>query len=111
MEESQIKQIIEQQPLYGSALLDRLCQLFSGRRSCQSCTHAGLRIVHRPGQWREMGCKDDSDLYHCRLSQCSAPLCAGASFKCDYERVRRDGSETDPHCNDGTLDIADHLHG
>ena len=38
-------------------------------------------------------------------------LCAGAGFECDYERVRRDGSETDPHCNDGTLDIADHLHG
>ena len=58
-----------------------------------------------------MGCKDDSDLYHCRLSQCSTPLCAGAGFECDYECVRRDGPETDPHCNDGTLDIADHLYG
>ena len=31
--------------------------------------------------------------------------------KCDYERVRRDGLKIDPYHDDGTLDIANYIHG
>ena len=56
MEEAQIKQIIEHNPmaLRSSTPLQRyfflvcigFCQLFSGRRSCQSRAHAGLWAVY-----------------------------------------------------------------
>lgn len=58
-----------------------------------------------------MGCQNDSDLYYCCLSQCPAPLCPSSGFKCDYERVRRDGLKIDPYHDDGTLDIANYIHG
>ena len=47
MEEAQIKQIIERQPLQDTSFgLHWFCQLFSGRRSCQSRAHAGLWAVY-----------------------------------------------------------------
>ena len=57
MEEAQIKQIIERQPptslcaprptLQDTSFgLHWVCQLFSGRRSCQSRAHAGLWAVY-----------------------------------------------------------------
>ena len=58
-----------------------------------------------------MGCKNDSVLCHCSLSQCFASLCTSAGVECDYERIWRDGPEIDPDCNDGNLDITNHLYG
>ena len=58
-----------------------------------------------------MGLEDDCGLHHHRLSQRPAPLCAGAGIERDYERVRCDAFEADPHCDDGPLDFADYLHG
>ena len=122
MEEAQIKQIIERQPFHGSALLDPRCKIlllvcigFVSYFLAGEVVSLALMLVYglfiALGKRRKMGCKNDSDLYHCRLSQRFAPLCAGAGFECDYERIWRDGSETDPHRDDGTLDIADHLYG
>ena len=80
MEESQIKQIIEQQPLHGSALLDPRCKIlllvcigfvsyFFGRGGGQPRAHAGVWPVYCRGERGKVGLEDDCGLHHRRLSQ------------------------------------------
>ena len=122
MEESQIKQIIEQQPLHGSALLDPRCKIlllvcigFVSYFLAGEVVSLALMLVYglfiAVGNGGKVGLEDDCGLHHRRLSQRLTPLCAGAGIERDYERVRCDAFEADPHCDDGPLDFADYLHG
>ena len=139
MEEAQIKQIIERQPFHGSALLDPRCKIlllvcigFVSYFLAGEVVSLALMLVYglfialgNGGKWAVKMIVTyiivaylnallryvQVPVLSGRLSQRFAPLCAGAGFECDYERIWRDGSETDPHRDDGTLDIADHLYG
>ena len=111
MEEAQIKQIIERQPLHGSALLDPRCKIlllvcigFVSYFLAGEVVSLALMLVY--GLFIALG-----NGGKCCLSQCPAPLCPSSGFKCDYERVRRDGLKIDPYHDDGTLDIANYIHG
>ncbi len=103
MDETQIKQIIERQPLHGTALLDPRCKIlllvcigFVSYFLAGEVVSLALMLVYglfialgNGGKW---AVKNDSDLYRCGLSQCPAPLCPSSSFERDYERIWRDRS-------------------
>ena len=121
MEEAQIKQIIERQPLHGSALLDPRCKIlllvcigFVSYFLAGEVVSLALMLVYglfialgNGGKW---AVKMIVTYIIVCLSQCPARY-VKFRFKCDYERVRRDGLKIDPYHDDGTLDIANYIHG
>ena len=122
MEEAQIKQIIERQPLHGSALLDPRCKIlllvcigFVSYFLSGEVVSLALMLVYglfialgNGGKW---AAKMIVTYIVVAYLNAPAPLCSSSSFKCDYECVRCDGLKTDPYHDDGTLDIANYIHG
>ena len=112
MDETQIKQIIERQPLHGTALLDPRCKIlllvcigFVSYFLAGEVVSLALMLVYglfialgNGGKWAAK-----MIITYIVVAYLNALL--------RYERIWRDRSETDSHCNDGALDIADHLYG
>ena len=116
MEEAQIKQIIERQPLHGSALLDPRCKIlllvcigFVSYFLAGEVVSLALMLVY--GLFIAFGNGGKWAVKMIVTYIIVAPLCPSSGFKCDYERVRRDGLKIDPYHDDGTLDIANYIHG
>ena len=121
MAESQIKQIIEQQPLHGSALLDPRCKIlllvcigFVSYFLAGEVVSLALMLVYglfiavgNGGKW---ALKMIVAYIIVAYLNALLRLCAGAGIECDYERVRRDAFEADPIVMMG-LGFADYLHG
>ena len=107
MEEAQIKQIIERQPLHGSALLDPRCKIlllvcigFVSYFLAGEVVSLALMLVYglfialgNGGKWAVK-----MIVTYIIVAYLNALLryVQVSGFKCDYERVRRDGLKIDP---------------
>ena len=114
MEEAQIKQIIKRQPLHGSALLDPRCKIlllvcigFVSYFLAGEVVSLALMLVY--GLFIALG---NGEKWAAKMIVTYIVVAyLNALLRYVQVRVRRDGLKTDSHYDDGTLDIANYIHG